>query len=85
MVTFLETLWDLGEERLLFLCDPAHYKPFLNLQYIHCPVRPNQTYIHTLTLSTQYTVSSTFSFSVGLHMMIELPQHSITSKKGTYF
>lgn len=26
---FLETLQELGEERLLFLCDPAHYKPFL--------------------------------------------------------
>ena len=26
---FLETLQELGGERLQFLCDPAHYKPFL--------------------------------------------------------
>lgn len=51
----------------------------LNLQYIHCPVRANQTYINTLTCTTRFAVSSTFSFSVGLHRLT--PQHSITTKK----
>lgn len=31
---FLETLRDLEGERLLFLCDPAHYKPFISPKHL---------------------------------------------------
>lgn len=54
---FLKTLWDLEGGTLLFLCDPAHYKPFffpyksLNLQTVHCPVRPkSDLYTHKCML-----------------------------------
>lgn len=76
--TVFKTLRDLEGERLLFLCDTFFFL-LLNLQYIHCPVKPNETCTHTF--NTKYTASSTFSSSDGLHRL--MPQHSVTIK-GTH-